>query len=538
MFGRNQRGVDDLASIDDVRGPAERRLQAVSYETTAAVASRESDPALSGAKAVFEEGRYAEAEKAYKTILGRYRPDSVRRAFGTSRTLTGKKTADDRAIEEYGSPIEQECLFMIAECQFRQQKFAKAEESYGRLLQRYPATRYLDTVSNRTYTIARHWLGFPPPQVVAGPDQNSNDIQQVVFSDVKQSSDPAVAPEPAGWLNLSDPSKPRFDTTGRALNALKSIWLNDPTGPLADDSLILTANHYYRKGDPVEAARFYELLREQYPDSPHLKNAYLLESHVKLVSYAGAKYDDTSLEEAAKLKQASLQIFPDLDVDQKQQLSRELTQIQDAMVAREWTMVELYRQKNRPAAIRLHCNSIINQYPDSRYADRARAMLQMLAEEERNGGRSIWPFGRRDVPALQPTANEQTASASIDLTPPKTSSPQLNQLADSSAQPSSKFDTQPLRTAENSTPSRGDNFARTPPAETPQSGKAIVQVGATDNGENPFSGIMQALGETTTAEKPAITNAAYEEAATPSRVVPASNWAPSNDSQKFTPPQQ
>ena len=26
-----------------------------------------------------------------------------------------------------------------------------------------------------------------------------------------------------------------FDTDGRALEALKSIWLNDPTGPLADD---------------------------------------------------------------------------------------------------------------------------------------------------------------------------------------------------------------------------------------------------------------------------------------------------------------
>ena len=75
MFGRGK-GVDELASIDSVKGPTERRLQMVSYESTEAIASREDDPALVGAKALFDEGRYGESEKAYNTILKRYRPST------------------------------------------------------------------------------------------------------------------------------------------------------------------------------------------------------------------------------------------------------------------------------------------------------------------------------------------------------------------------------------------------------------------------------------------------------------------------------
>lgn len=522
MFGRGKLAGDDLASIDDVRGPAERRLQQVAYETTAAVASRESDPALIAAKEIFTAGDYEKAEKAYKTILGRYRPDSVRRTFGSTKSLLGKKSADDRAIEAYGSPIEQECLFMIAECQFARRDFKQAEESYGRLLRRYPATRHLDTVSNRTYTIARHWLGFPPAKVAAGPSGSPDDIQQVVFTDVQQSSDPAIAPESSAWLNLTDGTKPTFDTTGRALNALKSIWLNDPTGPLADDALILTANHYYRAGDPVEAARYYELLREQYPDSPHLKNAYLLESHVRLISYAGDRYDDTNLEESAKLKQASLQMFPDLESDQRQQLSKELSQIEDAMIAREWSLVELYRQKNRPAAIRLHCNAIINQYPDSRYADRARAMLQMLSEEERSGRRSFWPFGGREVPALPAASGPKTAK--LDLRPPRLSNsrpPVQTAQIETPASPRAGvvMPEKPMPAVKPAAFEETPEWAKAPanvpsskPGPSPVAPAApVVQASATvEPSGNPFAEIMQTSGTSTKAGESAVRTADWE----------------------------
>lgn len=545
LFG----GGDDLASIDDVRGPTERRLQTVAYEQDAGViASRADDPALQDAKRLFDAGQYRDAEKAYDAVLDRYRPGGFKQAFGNPRRLTGKKTADERAIDKYGSPIEQECLFMIAECQFASKDFPKAEEGYQRLLRRYPSTRHLDTVTRRIYTISRHWLGFPPVEISGGPSyEQSGDIQQVVFTDVQQSIDPAVAPKQTGWLNFTDGSKPVFDTTGRALNTLKSIWLNDPTGPLADDALILTANHYYRSGDPVEAARYYELLREQYPDSPHLKNAYLLESHVKLTSYIGNEYDDKSLDQAADLKRASLQIFPDLSADQKQILTQELNQIEDAKIAREWSLVEFYRQKGRPESVRLYCNSIINEYPDSRYADLAREMLGLLAEEERNGGQSWWPFGRRTPRPASPTVNP-VAVAPVDLKsrPSAPTQPAIQTAAAPQSAPSASprtsprnfseiFDaqTKPAVAASSQQPSQpsGPSPFEFSPKSTAKKTGSIQQVSAAAPAGNPFAEFMDGATATTEARKPVVNTAAWATPAEPapapkSEPVPRSNPAP------------
>ena len=379
----NQR---DLASIEDVAGPIERNIRTVAYETPEDLAARRSDPRLTKARELFEAGRYGRAEDAFDAVVKAYRPEFAQRVFGNGRAMNWQKTADERAVELYGSPVEQEALFMLAECRLKQGKLPAAQETYDRLVYRYPATQYLSQVTRRQYQIARHWLGFPPAKA-----QGEGEIEQVVFEDVRKSADDRTAPRKTPWLNLSDRTRPTFDTTGRAIQALKSIWLNDPTGPLADDALMLTANHHFRSGDPVEAARYYELLREQFPDSPHLKSAYLLEGAVKQASYAGPTYDETALDEAQRLKQMSLQVFPDMTAEERAQLKKDLGRIETAKAAADWAQVEFYRRKNAVPSIRLYCNSLINEHPESIYADRARAMLAMLNGEERNGA-SSWPI--------------------------------------------------------------------------------------------------------------------------------------------------
>ena len=124
-------------------------------------------------------------------------------------------------------------------------------------------------------------------------------------------------------------------TAGRALQALQSIWLNDANGPLADDALMLTANYHLQTGDFVEAARVYQLLREQYPDSPHFKDAYLLDSHVRLASYEGPGYDGRALQESRNLRETAQRLFPDLSAEERERLDDELRRIEFSEVARE-----------------------------------------------------------------------------------------------------------------------------------------------------------------------------------------------------------
>src|SRR6185369_8992685 len=98
---------------------------------------------------------------------------------------------------------------------------------------------------------------------------------------------------------------------GRALQALHSIWLRDPTGPLADDALMLTATEHLRAGDNREADRFFTIIREEYPQSPYSQPAYVFGSKVKQAAYQGAKYDGRQLEEAKKLTQSTVRLFPE-----------------------------------------------------------------------------------------------------------------------------------------------------------------------------------------------------------------------------------
>ncbi|NOX56728.1 MAG: outer membrane protein assembly factor BamD, partial [Planctomycetes bacterium] len=174
-----------------------------------------------------------------------------------------------------------------------------------------------------------------------------------------------------------DRTRPVFDTNGRALQTLKSIWLNDPTGPLADDALMLAATYHLRKGHYTEADHLFGILRDEYPKSPHLEKAFLLGSHVKLMAYQGPEYDAKKLLEAEQLKETTLRLFPNLP--DREQLKQELARIEEAKAERDWAVVQFYLRKKRLKAVAVYCNLILEEHPKSKYAEKARELLEEIS---------------------------------------------------------------------------------------------------------------------------------------------------------------
>jgi len=355
---REDEKVREMAATDDVRGPLERFLESGSFRkeksprfNTPPEALREFDKAES----LLKLGEVAEAEDSFERVA--------------------KKYSD--------TPIREDALFLLGECQFRQKKFPAADDSYGRVVKEFPATRYLDTISQRKFEIARTWLGFP--DIVT-----ASEVQPVNFEKPSATPPPKSSkPGPSGpsyavpiFPNVWDRSRPVFDTKGRALQALKSIWLNDPTGPLADDALMLTASHYLREGDYLEADRIYATLRQEYPKSRHLENAFVLGSHVKLMSYQGAPYDGTSLEEARKLTESTLRLYP--NHPDRERLLDEVRRIEDAHAAREWEDIRFYQKKGLPKSVAVYCKELIRKYPHSSYATQAREVLARLSPADKS----------------------------------------------------------------------------------------------------------------------------------------------------------
>jgi TolA-binding protein len=385
--GAMRPAVDDEVDISDIQGPTERELQSISWEERrerlkASGVEMEGLAEFEAAQRFFDAGEFRAAENAFKQLAKqRARAGATWQSRWQELLAREKPPAD--LYGGYGDPIEEDALYMVAESQFAQEKYPWAQDSYGSLLEKYPSTRHLDGVTRRLFYIAQVWLGVPTNA------PGTNDVELVSLEeDGSNTPNIEVASGPSRWPvtpNLVDRTEPVFDTDGRALQALESIWRKDATGPLADDALMLQATYYHRKGDYVEAARLYKLVRDTYPDSQHFQDAFLLGSHVTLASYTGPEYEGATLEEARDLKQTARQMFVNLNDEQRQRLDSELERIAEAEVERLWTRVEFYRWKNQPASVALYCNKIIKDYPGSPYAQRA---TEMLADQQQRGVRA------------------------------------------------------------------------------------------------------------------------------------------------------
>jgi len=374
--------VGHRPGIDNVQGPTERWLRnrqkdkAQDDELLDASGSLKPIPGTDeylAAEEIYEAGEYPKAEKAFHKLAQKHRSP----ASWTWDLITGNLEAH-RPLSD--SPIREDALFMKAESQFQQEHYADANDTYAELLKDYPSTRHMDDVTKRLFEIARTWLDFPDTARLA-------EVQQVNYDDFHRKLPAEQPPEkkrtPVYVPNFIDEKRPLFDTEGNAISALRLIWLNDPTGPLADDALMMTASHYARRGNWIESDRHYTLLREEYPNSPHVQTAFVLGSHVKLMSYEGPAYDGKALEDAEHLKESLLRLYP--ASEDRQRIESELQKIEEAKAARLWELVELYGGKRKRLSEAVYCHLILDRYPETRFAGLARERLQKLGPEYHNG---------------------------------------------------------------------------------------------------------------------------------------------------------
>lgn len=335
-----------LATIRGIRGPLERALNS-------------DDSPLEMGK------RYTEAERREARLVR----EAHDRGDYAGAIKLGKKTAK----KFKGSSLGEEAQFFVAESYYALGQYSKAQDGYDQLFEDYPSTRYVEPATRRLFAIARTWLEISEPA-------SRNEIRQVSGEKVLENETQGTSKDPTVIVrilpNFHDRSRPMFDTQGRALQCLKSIWMNDPTGPLADDALMLTASYHQRHGNYVESDRYFQILREEYPDSPHLETAFVLGAHVKQMSYQGPYYEGRDLEGARRLKEQTLQLFP--ASQQRQQIRKDLDSLYLMEAERAWSRIEYYQKKRNPRAVAIACVQLLSDYPDTSYAREARGILRTI----------------------------------------------------------------------------------------------------------------------------------------------------------------
>ncbi len=354
------------------------------------------------AERLYQDQHYAEAAKMLKPLTKRKQSFWQKARFWSV----------EPEYREDHNRVREDSMYLLAESYFKQERFADAKEYYEVLLKEYPSTRHLNTSTKRLFAISRTWLGFP--EFVT-----TNDVTPVNLENPRATPIPKKQKPPHSAVlvpNLTDKSRPAFDTPGEALDALKAIWMYDPRGPLADDAIMMTASHYVRIGNYQEADRYFSMLREEYPNSPHLQTSFVLGSHVKLMSYQGAGYDEKQLEDARQLKASTLRLFPNLP--EKERLKDELIKIEEARAQRLWEQVELYGRKRKPKAQIIYAEELLETYPKSSYAPDARELLAKLrapvVEKPSIGTRVLNSLPRLRKPPDEGIEIDTSASARVN----------------------------------------------------------------------------------------------------------------------------
>jgi outer membrane protein assembly factor BamD (BamD/ComL family) len=265
---------------------------------------------------LFRQKQYEEAAKKYKIACQRW-PDST---------------------------LEENAMFMRAESLFFCDRYSKASDIYAAMVKAHENSRYLETVVIRHFAIARYW------------DEEGK----------------------LHWTympNFRDKKRPIFDTSGNAVACYEAVRLNDPTGPLADDALMATANSYFLRGRYEDADYHYDLIRREYPTSEFQPQAHLLGIRAKLRSYQGSEYELRPLLEADRLIDTTLLQYADQMPGERDRLRNAQKAIRSQKAEREWSNAEYYYGRKYYRSSTYYYNVLVKEYPDTRFAELAQDRL-------------------------------------------------------------------------------------------------------------------------------------------------------------------
>ena len=277
---------------------------------------------------MFQREKYAEATKQFKQTIARWPASS----------------------------LSQDAMFLMAESQFYHHDYPDAIETYNKLLKENPNSKHLDKIVRRQFSIARYW-------------------------EEHHQKSPHWATTP----NMLDNTRPLFDTLGRSLKVYENIRLNDPTGPLADDAIMATANSFFRRGRYNDADYHYELVRHEYPRSNHQFEAHILGFRCKLLKYQGPDYDGTPLLEAKRLvKQIKIQFAGKLNEEERQSLDLDEAALQKQLATRDWKLGQFYEENGYNASAKFYYAKVMQNFegtPIANDAQLAYAALEGLPEQ-------------------------------------------------------------------------------------------------------------------------------------------------------------
>ncbi len=238
----------------------------------------------------------------------------------------GPKTEKDRRV----------ALLLYGDCAFIRGKFRKAHKRYKQLIDEYPNTREYALALRKELEIGRAWL---------------SGRKQIVL----------------GFIPV-----PAID---EAIDILDMIEQLGKGHRIAEVAIKLKADYYYKSGQFEFALEEYRKLSKISKGKEYKKYALYQAAVSALADFPGVDFDDTPLLDAMELYNEYLNSFPETD---REEIEEIITQIQNKLAYKEFKVGKFYKRIGKPISAKYYFEYVINHWPDTLWADRAKAELEKM----------------------------------------------------------------------------------------------------------------------------------------------------------------
>jgi outer membrane assembly lipoprotein YfiO len=171
---------------------------------------------------------------------------------------------------------------------------------------------------------------------------------------------------------------PLLNRDDEAVEMLFRIQQRSPGSPLADKSLLRTADHYWKDGQFDLAADTYGFYAKTYPRSPLTPSVQVREAYSNLAQFKGPRYDLEPIVNARTQMSSIAATYPDLA--SAEEMGTKIEQADRQIARRMYLNADFYRRTGKPTAAAYLCKRLIAAYPSLPEAADAQKLLDRVAQ--------------------------------------------------------------------------------------------------------------------------------------------------------------
>lgn len=259
-------------------------------------------------------------------------------------------------------------LYLLAEAYYRVDERITAFYHLDELLDYYPESRFFQPALEKQYQIADEFLKGHKRKLLGLP-----------------------------LLSVDD----------EAIDMLFRVQERSPGSPLAERSLLRTADYYFSQSDWELAADAYAAYGRSYPRSPEIGRVRLQRALSSFAQFRGTRHDATPLIDARAQFEDVKTRHPELA--EQANVQKFIDTINTTLARKLLGTADFYRRTSKPKAAAYTLLTVISSYPLLPEADEAREQLKRLpavaveqAEAIRTPRSSTQPIGPEKPAELQP----------------------------------------------------------------------------------------------------------------------------------------